>query len=136
VGTAERRARARAIWAYSGLTQPDLADASGVDYNRLRAILGQSKDTEVSTDELLKLAQAAGIPRAFVLDGWQPLQAGHDQEQRLLDLEEAVRRLVAAARVPGLAGGLGRRLQVPAPKPQGRRGPRSNGVADGSEGGA
>lgn len=67
----ERRRLARAMWAYSGMGQKDLAARAGIEYNRLRAALGNDlRKSPPSTDELLRLATATGVPREFAIEGW------------------------------------------------------------------
>lgn len=54
----ERCRRARAIWGYSRQPQEQLADAAGIHYDRLRAILGRT-GRPPTIDELLLLAHVA-----------------------------------------------------------------------------
>jgi hypothetical protein len=59
-------------WAYSGKGQKEFAaDVDGVDYHRLRAILAQSDTSAVTVDELFAIADAAGVPRWFMTDGFE-----------------------------------------------------------------
>lgn len=66
----EKRRMAKAIWAYSGLDQREFAEAAGMSYDRLRAAMNDEAKSPPSTDELLAMAAAAGVPREVALDGW------------------------------------------------------------------
>lgn len=105
----ERRRRARAIWAYSRQSQDQLADAAGIHYDRLRAILG-STGRPPTIDELLALARVARVPDVFVLHGF-----ADELEERVARLEEIVTRRIEALGGPRPPGGLGRFRADPAP---------------------
>jgi transcriptional regulator with XRE-family HTH domain len=62
--------RARAAWAYSGLNQRELANASRISYDRVRAILGTARRSEITLEELYAIADATGVPRPFMERGW------------------------------------------------------------------
>ncbi|HEU4988774.1 MAG TPA: hypothetical protein VFT41_03245 [Gemmatimonadaceae bacterium] len=117
--------RARAAWAYSRLTQTALADLTEqihekLNYHRLRAILGDG-DTEVGLEELHAIADACGVPRAFMEHGWQ-LHAGDDGslEARVEHLAAEVRRL--QVKVLDLEDGVVRNAtEIAALKQKGRR---------------
>lgn len=79
--------RARAAWAYSRLDQKELAKRSGVDYHQLRALIAPGNKSEVSTDDLWKIADAAGVPRWFMTEGFEG--------ERLAEVENQLRRLEA-----------------------------------------
>lgn len=86
----DRKRIARAIWAWSRMDQAEFAERAGLTHARIRAILGQDpKKTPPTTDELLSMADAAGVPEAFVLHGFTAL-AGP------VGLEAQVRELLAA----------------------------------------
>jgi hypothetical protein len=120
--------RARAAWAYSGLNQRELANASRISYDRVRAILGTAKRAEISLDELYAIADATGVPRPFMERGWDIAGAdGGDAVSRVVsrlaaleaarDASEAHREALAAtvealaAELAGLRQALrGRRL--------------------------
>jgi hypothetical protein len=70
VDAATAAPRARAAWAYSGLNQHELASATQISYDRVRAILGTAKRSEISLDELYAIADATGVPRPFMERGW------------------------------------------------------------------
>ncbi len=62
--------RARAAWSFSGKSQQQLAQETGLTYGRIRALLATSNTTEVALDELHKIADACGVPRAFMENGF------------------------------------------------------------------
>jgi hypothetical protein len=62
--------RARAAWAYSGLNQHELAGATQISYDRVRAILGTARRSEITLEELYAIADATGVPRPFMERGW------------------------------------------------------------------
>lgn len=66
----ERRRRARVAWAYSGLGQPELADAAGIEYGTLKAYLRVGGSANPDMDQLLAIGRASGVPDAFMLYGW------------------------------------------------------------------
>lgn len=96
--------RARAAWAYSGLGQEELAERAGLHYDRLRAILAKTNTRYVALDELHQIADATGVPRAFMQNGWED-----ETERRLADLEDVVRQLQGG--LVALAAGNLRRTQ-------------------------
>jgi hypothetical protein len=84
--------RARAAWAYSGLNQHQLASATQITYDRVRAILGTAKRAEISLDELYAIADATGVPRPFMERGWDIAivsDAASRVEERFAALESA-----------------------------------------------
>lgn len=95
----ERRLRARAAWAYSGLEQEALATKAGIEYATLRGYLGKKGSGNPSTDQLLALADAAGIPDDFMLYGFTETEglvarvAAIESELRALRGEAADRDL-------------------------------------------
>lgn len=98
----ERRRVGKAIWAYAGGKQPDFAKSAGIEYHRLRAALNDPAKSPPTTDELVAMAQAAGVPETVALDGWAAadphahLHARIDALQRDLGSEVGgVRRTVA-----------------------------------------
>lgn len=66
----EKRKIARVIWAYTGKTQAVLEAELGWNKDRLRSMLAKGKHSPPTTDELLEMAAAAGVPPALVIDGW------------------------------------------------------------------
>lgn len=98
----ERRRIARAIWAYAGGKQPEFARSAGIEYHRFRAALNDPAKTAPTTDELVAMARAAGIPETVALEGWvaadphAQINARIDALQRDLGSEvSAVRKTVA-----------------------------------------
>ena len=83
--------RARAAWAYSLLSQQDLAArCPSVGYHRLRAICGEADETDVELEELYEIAEAAGVPPLFMDEGFERLEDSMLQEtlDRVRKLEE------------------------------------------------
>lgn len=66
----EATPRVRAAWAFSRLNQQELAKVSGITYDRLRTILGTGRATDVTLEELRAVADACGVPYAFMEHGW------------------------------------------------------------------
>lgn len=64
----ERKRLVRAIWAYSGLDQRDLAERSGVPYNTIRGLLDKAGRAP-NTDQALAIADACDVPAGAVLYG-------------------------------------------------------------------
>jgi transcriptional regulator with XRE-family HTH domain len=90
---AQQRARiARAIWAYTTMDQKALAEQSGIKYSRLRAIMARENPDEATLDELLALAEIAGVPEAFALNGFAAVTDDRPGlAARVAALEELVR---------------------------------------------
>ncbi len=68
----EKRRIARAMWSYTGRTQPELNAALGWKNERLRSMLGSGPHSAPTTDELLELAEVAGIPAAIAIEASPP----------------------------------------------------------------
>lgn len=102
------RKRAGAISGFSGLKQPELAAKAGLDYAKwLKPVLSK-RGKEIDTEELVRLAEAAGVPSWFARDGWAGAGAIPESEladrlraqealsvlleNRIADLEEAERQ--------------------------------------------
>lgn len=104
VKSAETRARiARAIWAYSLMSQEQLAEIAGLHPDRLKAIVGRTNPKLATLDELTALAGAIGIPERFALDGFDAIP--HDGD-RIANLESQLRDI--KRRLPPPPGELGR----------------------------
>lgn len=87
---AERRRIAKAIWVYADRDQRSFAKDAGLTYPRFRAALADSKPAP-TLEELIAMAEAAGVPRDFAIDGW----AGWHDVDRVEALEQRVARLEA-----------------------------------------
>lgn len=92
---AEQAARIRAALGYSGKEAEELADALGVSYATLRRRKTLVSPTGAkSMEELYDIADACGVPRQFMEEGF-----GHDErrdqslEDRLAALEQGQERL-------------------------------------------
>ena len=97
-----RRRAARALWAWSGMKQEDFATAAGIGYDRLRAALNDDKKAPPSTDELIQMAAAAGVPEYFAVDGFRPplyarVAALEHQQSLILETVDASRTAAAEA---------------------------------------
>lgn len=91
-----RRRVARALLAWSGKTQPQLAKESGIPAARIKA-WSDKRNTPPTTDELFVLAGAVGAPEHFVVDGWaSPLHERVDELEALTaEISGTLRRVVA-----------------------------------------
>ncbi len=89
----ERRKIARVIWAYTGKTQPDLEAELGWSKDRLRSMISSAKHSPPSTDELLELAERAGVPAAVVIDGWQAADSVAQLQDDVSGLRVGLERL-------------------------------------------
>lgn len=69
----ERRARARALLGYSIKGQEEFSEAASMHHDRLREVVRKGGRAAPSTDELLAMCDAAGVPRQFAVDGWSAL---------------------------------------------------------------
>lgn len=98
------------MWAYSGLSQKDLAAATGLHYDRLRVILGKTTrgDKGVAVEELWAIADACQVPRWFA-EGWNA--APDKSNGRLAELERDVKQLRADL-VRLATGGLRRKREL------------------------
>jgi transcriptional regulator with XRE-family HTH domain len=88
--------RARAALAYSGLTQEQLADRIGMKRHTLRGFLGPANKADLDIGLLYKIAEATGVPRRFMDEGFEP-----DAADRLADLERTVSDLSDRLRALG-----------------------------------
>lgn len=86
----EKRRIAKVIWTYTGKKQPVFEAELGYKKDRLRSMLGASTHSPPSLDELVEMAAAAGIPRAFALDGWAAADPMVQVEKRLSQLQADV----------------------------------------------
>ncbi len=88
----EKRKLGRAIWSYTGKDQRNFAEAAGVKYDRLRGMLNDPTKSPPSTDELVLMSEAAGIPVALAVHGWviaDPVARLQDHVGRLrVELED------------------------------------------------
>lgn len=108
----ERRARGRALLAYSAKGQKEFAQAAGIKYDRLREVVRPGGRDVPTLDELVAMCEAAEVPTPFALGGWRvadPVAQLADQINelraqqaedavRLAQLEEAVQEMGATGR--------------------------------------
>ncbi len=85
-GPEEVRRRARAIYAYSQLTYPQLEALLGEEPRFLEARLADKARSKVTIELALRIADACGVPRSFITDGW-----AMDVSERLTALETQMR---------------------------------------------
>lgn len=114
----EKRKVGRAIWSYTGKDQREFAGDAGLSYDRLRGMLNDPKKSAPSTDELLAMASAARVPRAFALDGWIVADPFARLEQRISRIELALSAPRAASATPAPPDPLGRELRGDPPSRQ------------------
>lgn len=105
VSTSERTRRVRAAWAYSGLTQSDLAERTGIAEGTIRGWLNKKRTGGPDASDASLIAKACGVPAAFMELGFAPLAGPVDNAveevyrlreehgQRLALLEQAVTSL-------------------------------------------
>lgn len=96
----EAAARIRAARNYAGITQQDLCERLAVSLATIKRM--ESGSRPISTDELMAVGEAVGVPAAFMLHGFAALVEGRpgeaavmlaDHEQRIAELETQVRRV-------------------------------------------
>jgi hypothetical protein len=98
------------MWAYSGLSQTDLATAAELHYDRLRVILGKTSrgSKGVAIEELWAIADACQVPRWFA-EGWDA--APSKANGQITKLESEV-KLLRAGLVRLVAGDLQRTREL------------------------
>lgn len=90
----EKRRIAKVIWTYSGKTQPEFEVEVGLKGQRLRSMISPTGGHSVpSLDELVMMAEAAGVPRDFALDGWAAADPIARLDDQVSDLRRSVRNL-------------------------------------------
>lgn len=81
------------MWGYSGMQQGALAKAADIDPARLKMWMG-SRPARPEIDELLRLANAAGVPRQFAERGFDGLLEPDEQlAQAVEQLQSEVSQL-------------------------------------------
>ncbi len=91
----EKRRIARVIWTYSGQTQPAFEQDVGFKRDRLRSMLGKGPHSAPSIDELLVMADAAGVPRGIATDGWAAAEPLAHLQDQISDLRDDLKKLGA-----------------------------------------
>lgn len=97
----EKRGIARAIWSYTGETQPAFEEALGLRKGRLKEMLRDPKKSAPSLDELVVMAEYAGIPTTIAIDGWAAADPLARLEDQVNDLAAAHRELTATVAQQG-----------------------------------
>jgi transcriptional regulator with XRE-family HTH domain len=132
--TAPLAARIRAARCYADLKQPQLAQKTGLGYETIKRI--EAGRRTPSLDERQTIADACGVPRWFIEEGFGREPAG-SLDERVATLEREVSSLRAAAGLPAPPGELGRRAAEPEPTGEdqqpGRR-PGEGGRSGGGDG--
>ncbi len=102
----EATRKARAAWAYSGLDQDELAERAGIKPATLANYLLSTRGGP-GLEQLLKIAEATGVPDAFMRHGFAAIKDLDEPslEERVEALErqlQALTRRAAAAAPPDL----------------------------------
>lgn len=72
IGADEASRRARAAIGYAGLQEQEIVEKSGISSATLRRIVSVSSPRGFhKAEEMWALADACGVPRAFLEEGWQ-----------------------------------------------------------------
>jgi transcriptional regulator with XRE-family HTH domain len=72
----ELTARVRAAWAFSGLSQADLAQRAGINSGTLRGYLRKANPNAPELEDAKAIADACGVPRSFMEEGFGEPPAG------------------------------------------------------------
>lgn len=97
----EKRRIARALWSYTGMKQPDLNAELGWSKDRLRSMLGKGPHSAPTTDELLAIAELAGVPSAIAIDGWAAADPAARLQDEISELRRSVQSLSAQVAMHG-----------------------------------
>jgi transcriptional regulator with XRE-family HTH domain len=102
-----RAARARAARAYADLSQAAVAEALGISHITVKRMERGAKD--ISMDELWSIADACGVPRAFMVEGFvnEVTELRQDFARRFDDLQDRLGWSVAQAISAGAYDRLG-----------------------------
>lgn len=85
------RPRVRAAWAYSGLSQEELAERVGINVRTLEGYLRKSRANTPTLDDAFAIADACWVPRWFIEEGFGEEEA--DMRERLVAVETAFKEL-------------------------------------------
>ena len=72
-------ARVRAALAYANLSHEETALRTGLSVPTLRRIVSASSPRGAGIEELWAIADACGVPRGFIEDGFEPFRQTGDQ---------------------------------------------------------
>jgi hypothetical protein len=93
IAASETARRARAAIAYSGLEQGEVIERTGIRLPTLRRIVARTDPRAASLEELYAIADACGVPRLFMEEGFGPMATRSPSlEDRISELD---RRLTA-----------------------------------------
>lgn len=103
----ERAARIRAARAHAGIDQAAVAQLFGVSVGTIKRM--ESGKREITTDEMLAVAELCNVPVEFMLSGFESIQAAPvtlEEASRLRDEIAEMVRAEFAARFEDLANAL------------------------------
>lgn len=96
---------ARALWAYSLLSQEGFAAQAGIHKDRMRAILGRVAGKEPTEVELTRMADVVGVPLRVALGGFgddDPVEDIRRLWQEVARQRSDIDRLVSVITEPDL----------------------------------
>lgn len=82
--------RVRAALAYGGFEYREAAAETGLSYDTIKRLAAKKNPRGASTDELWAIADACGVPRAFMEHGFATDKDGRTVEERLEALEDFI----------------------------------------------
>jgi transcriptional regulator with XRE-family HTH domain len=80
---AEAARRARSAIAYSGLEHHEIAAKTGLDVSKIRRIASRTKPRGASLEELWEIADACGVPRSFMEEGFSEAASADERVEEL-----------------------------------------------------
>ena len=90
----ERAARARAARAFADLGQEEIAEALGV--KRITVTRMERQQTDITLDHLFAIADRCGVPRDFMLNGFESVPSELRRIHERFDVLQASLGLTAA----------------------------------------
>ena len=79
----EIKKRVRVAWTYSGLSQPELAKRTGIKVRTLGGYLAESKPQIPDYETRARIADACGVPRSFMEEGFSESASADDRVAEL-----------------------------------------------------
>lgn len=104
IAPAEAARRARAAMGYAGLDYDELAAKTGITVGTLRNITSRSRPQSGSIDRLYAVADACGVPRTFMDEGWSRYDG--TVEGRLEELKSYLQNVALAVESIATATGV------------------------------
>jgi transcriptional regulator with XRE-family HTH domain len=83
-GAEDIKRRVRAAWAFSGLSYDELAERTGIKRRTIDGYLGRSKPSAPGYEDRQAIADACGVPRSFMEEGFSERAAA---DERVAELE-------------------------------------------------